>query len=119
MSALVELERIAGAKFCVDVLRRANKDITSVMKMDESVADAFRKKGAVLDEIMTAAGPLSPQAVGVLSALAEFAINGIQNGYSICEQLDDDWLPEAAMTAQEVEAARADFAARCTTEAAL
>lgn len=109
----IEASRIAGAKCCVDVLRMANKDITSVMKMDKSAADAFRKKDAVLEDIVAAAGPLSPQAVGVLSALAEFAIDGIQNGYSICEQLDDDWLPEATMTAQEVEVARADFAACC------
>jgi ABC-type transporter Mla subunit MlaD len=113
-----ELERIAGAKCCTDVLQRANKDITSVMKMDESVADAFRKKDAVLGQILASAGLLSPQAAGVLSALAEFAIDGIQNGYSICEQLDDDWLPEATMTAQEVEAAREDFAARCKAGAA-
>lgn len=118
MSATIELERIAGALKCVDVLRRANKDITSVMKMDEPVADAFRKKDVVLEEIMAAAGPLSPLAAGVLSALAEFAIDGIQNGYSVCEQLDGDWLPEATMTAQEVEAARAAFAASCKAVAA-
>lgn len=113
----IEAARITGAKCCVAVLRRANKDITSVMKMDESVADAFRKKDAVLEEIMGAAGPLSPLAAGVLCALAEFAIDGIQNGYSVCEQLDNDWLPEATMTAQDVEAARADVAARCAAVA--
>ena len=107
----IEAARIAGAKCCVAVLRRANKDITSVMKMDESVADAFRNKDAVLEEILSVAGVLSPQAAGVLSALAEFAIDGIQNGFSICEQLDDDWLPESTMTAQEVETARGNFAA--------
>ncbi len=117
MSAPIELERIAGANCCVDVLRMANKDINSVMTMDESVADAIRKKDAVLGQILAAAGPLSPQAAGVLGALAEFAIDGIQNGFSICEQLDDDWLPEATMTAHEVEAAREDFAARCNAGA--
>lgn len=117
-AATTEAVRIAGALKCVDVLRRANTDITSVMKMDESVADAFCKKDAVLEEIMAAAGTLSPQAAGVLSALAEFAIDSLQNGYGLEEQLDSDWLPEATMTAQEVEVARADFAASCKEGAA-
>jgi hypothetical protein len=118
MSTAIELERIAGAKCCVDVLRRANKDITSVMQMDESVADAFRKKDAVLEEIMAAAGPLSPQAAGVLGALADFALDSLQNGYGLEEQLDSDWKPETAMTAEEVRITRTRFVDKVESGAA-
>lgn len=105
----IEAARIAGALECVDVLRAAIKANTSSGQM--TTPEFFRQKDAPFAAILAAAGDLSPRAAGVLGALADYALDGIQNTYSIGEQLDCEWLPEAARTAQEVEAERAEFAA--------
>lgn len=105
-----EQARIAGALKCVEVLRaayKANEAAGSKMTTPEF----FRQKDAAFAAILAAAGELSSQAAGVLGALADYALDGIQNTYSIGEQLDCEWLPDAAKTAQDVEAERAEFAA--------
>lgn len=104
-----EATRIAGAKCCIEVLRQAMRSTEDARK---SVAEEFELKDAVYAEMMAAAGPLSPQAAGVLGALVDFALDSLQNGYGLREQLESEFAPEASRTGEDVRLARATFAGR-------
>lgn len=104
-----EAARIAGAESCIEVLRQAMRSTEDARK---SVAEEFELKDAVYAEMMAAAGPLSPQAAGVLGALVDFALDSLQNGYGLREQLESEFEPETTMTADAVRFARAAFASQ-------
>lgn len=105
----IEAARIAGAESCIEVLRQAMRSTEDERK---SVAEEFELKDAVYAEMMAAVGPLSPQAAGVLGALVDFALDSLQNGYGLREQLESEFAPETSMTAEDVRLARAAFASQ-------
>lgn len=104
----IDAARIAGAKCCIKVLRQVMQSMEEARK--QSIPECFCTKDVAFAEMMALAGPLSPQAAGVFGALVDFALDSLQNGYSLWEQLYSDWQPETAMTADEVRIARSAFA---------
>lgn len=105
----IEAARIAGAGSCIEVLQRAMRSTEDARK---SVAEEFELKDAIYAEMMAAAGSLSPQAAGVLGALVDFALDSLQNGYGLREQLESEFAPETSRTAEDVRLARATFVGR-------
>lgn len=104
-----EAARIAGAERCIEVLQQVMRSTEDARK---SVAEEFELKDAVYAEMMAAAGPLSPQAAGVLGALVDFALDSLQNGYGLREQLESEFVPETAMTSDAARLARSTFASQ-------
>lgn len=101
--------RIEGAKACLHALRQAveahNADPTT-----ETVADTMARKDAVSAQIMAIAGPVPQRAAGVIGLLVELAIDSLENGYTMSQQVRfDGW--EATMSDRQADVLRAEFAA--------
>ncbi|UCV29385.1 hypothetical protein [Ferribacterium limneticum] len=68
----------------------------------------FAKQHATMAAILSSAGPLSEQAAGAMAVLAEFIVCSEQDGSYI--NLESNWKPWAAMTADEQQARRIELA---------
>lgn len=100
-----DLERIAGAKSCLDViLCRELVRPNPAHNFEENRA----KRDAAIAALCAAAGEIPPQAIGVISVLAELILVSMDSGEF---QHLEDWNPEAAMTSGEVAKHRAEVKA--------
>lgn len=106
-AATTELERIAGAKSCLDVIvnRKLFKPVPR-HNFEENRAKFDSDMATLLAEV----GELPPRAIGAISLLAELIAGEIDSGNFKHEYLDD-LRAEASMTPSEIVEHRASVKA--------